>query len=378
MTENEQEELDQHVARSRGKLKIFLGALPGVGKTFTMLSEAHRRVSRGEDIVVGFVEAHGRPETEKLVEGLEVIPRKQIEYRGATFEEMNTDGVLARKPEWVLVDELAHTNIPGASREKRWQDVEVLLDNGINVISTVNVQHFESLNDIVFEITGVRVRETVPDRVIDGAYEIELVDLPPDALINRLKRGDIYHMEKVPQALRNFFRKGNITALREMALLKTADEVDEKLLEYMNQHAIADGWAAQERVLVALPPGALASKLVRRGYRLAKRLRTNFTCVFVRLPGSRLSSAGEQALQEGFALAKSLGGEVVEIEAESVAEEIIAFAKERRITFIVMGQSGRSRLDEIFRGSTINRIMRETHNIDVVVVADPEKEGKGA
>ncbi len=215
-------------AGTRGRLKVFLGAVPGVGKTYRMLAEAHRRVSRGEDVAIGLVEPHGRPATSELMEGLEQIPLKDIEYRGKVFHELDTDAVLKRKPEWVLIDELAHTNAPGAKHEKRWQSIEELRDVGINIITTVNVQHLESLNDAVYEITGVRVRETVPDRIIDSAEEIELVDLTPDALINRLKRGDIYHGESIPQALGNFFKKGNIVALRELALRQTAQDVDEQ------------------------------------------------------------------------------------------------------------------------------------------------------
>jgi two-component system, OmpR family, sensor histidine kinase KdpD len=368
-------DLDEHVAKKRGKLKIFLGAAPGVGKTFTMLAEARRRFSRGENLAVGFVETHGRAETARQLEGLDIVPRQRIEYRDTTFEEMDVDAVLARRPEWVLVDELAHTNVPGSRNAKRWQDVEELLDAGINVISTVNVQHFESLNDTVFDITGVRVRETLPDWILDEADEVVFIDVTPEALINRLKRGDIYKLEKVPQALKSFFRKGNLSALRELALRRTADEVDEQLLEYMKDQKIERGWATQERVLVCLSPRfALSAKLVRRGYRVARQFKSAFQCVFVSVPGASLSHDEEETLEKIYGLARNLGGQVAELEGESVASEIIAFALEHQITLIVMGQSARSRVREIVSGSIVARIMRESANIDIFVVADPEKQ----
>ncbi len=274
MTSEERQEIDAHVARQRGKLKIFLGALAGVGKTYKMLSEARRRFSRGENIVVGLVETHGRQGTAELLEGMEQVPLKPIKYRDKTFYELDTAAVIARRPEWVLIDELAHTNIPGTVHPKRWQSIEEIRDAGINVITTLNVQHVESLNDAVQEITGVRVRETVPDWVIDTADEVELVDLTPDAVLNRLRRGDIYKDDKVPQALANFFRKGNIVALRELALRLTAEEVDEQLQHYMEAHRMPQGKAARESIVVCISPHARALKLVRRGYTLAKRYQT--------------------------------------------------------------------------------------------------------
>ena len=368
----EQTTLHQKHARH----KIFLGAAPGVGKTFTMLSEAHRRLERGEDIVIGIVETHKRAETARQVEGLPQIPRKYLEYRGTVLEEMDTAAVIARRPEWVLVDELAHTNAPGTIHAKRWQSVIEILNAGINVISTVNVQHFESLNDIVFEITGVRVRETLPDAILDEADEVVLIDVTPDALINRLKRGDIYAMDKVPRALNHFFRQGNLSALRELALRKTADEVDEKLQEYRENQRISETWATHDRVMVCLTPRPVAAKLVRRGYRLARRLSGAFWCVFVRVPGAILHEKDEATLQELSEMTRNLGGENVILEGEDPAAEIIRFAKEHQVTFIVMGQSVRTRLQEILWGSVITRVMRETRNIDVLVVADTESEEK--
>ena len=287
--EHPEELTGDHIARNRGKLKIFLGAVPGVGKTYKMLAEAQRRYSRGEDIVIGIVETHGRSATAKMTEGLEQVPLKHMDYRDRVFTELDTAAVIARKPEWVLIDELAHTNIPGTVHAKRWQSVEEILNAGINVIATVNVQHTESLNDTVFDITGVRVRETLPDFVIDNADEVELVDLTPDALINRLKRGDIYKAEKIPQALSNFFRKGNIVALRELALRKTADEVDDQLRVYMEVHKMAQAKTAREDILVCFTPRPVALKLIRRGYRISRRLQGNFTCLYVKVPGTFLN-----------------------------------------------------------------------------------------
>lgn len=356
---------------TRGRLKIFLGAVAGVGKTYRMLAEAHRRVERnGEDVVIGIVETHGRPATTALVAGLEQVPLKAIEYRGKTFYEMDTDAVIARHPEWVLVDELAHTNVPGTVPPKRWQSVEQIRHAGVSVISTLNVQHLESLNDAVYEITGVRVRETIPDVIVDHADEVELEDLTPDAVINRLKRGDIYQGEKVPQALASFFRKGNIVALRELALRKTVDEVDTQLHDYMEAHHMAQGKAAHEHITVLVAPRPLAARLVRRGYRLAKRLQGTFSAVHVRVPGAAPSGKEQALLDEAYNLTRNLGGQVIELSGDSVAQEIIKHVTEAETTFIVMGQSARSRLEEIIRGSIINRIMRDTKNIDIVVVAD--------
>lgn len=358
--------------RTRGCHKIFLGYAAGVGKTYTMLSEARRRASRGEDVVIGFVEPHDRPETVALTQGLKRIPTKKIEYRGTTFEELDTDAVLAAHPEWVLVDELAHTNVPGTRHAKRWQAVEELLDAGINVISTVNVQHFESLNDTVEQITGVRVRETLPDRVLDEADEVVLVDVTPEALMNRLKRGAIYREDKVDQALTNFFRRGNLVALREMALRKTAEEVDDDLDEFMSTHDVDKTWGAVDRVLVAVTSKPTGAKLVRRGYQLAHRLGGDLWVVHVR-PPAVLLRAEEQTVIDGLReLAGELQGNFIELQGEDVAAEIIDFARSHQITFIVMGQSVRGRMDEVLRGSIVTRIMRETRNIDIVVVADGE------
>jgi two-component system sensor histidine kinase KdpD len=378
LTPEEKEQLNSHVARTRGCHKIFLGYAPGVGKTYTMLSEAQRRHARGEDVVVGFVEPHRRPETIALLEGLEKVPTKKFDYRGTTLEELDTAAIIARHPEWVLVDELAHTNAPGAKHEKRWQAVDELLEAGINVISTVNVQHFESLNDVVAQITGVRVRETVPDRILDDADEVELVDITPQALVNRLNRGVIYDPAKVPQALANFFRKGNLVALREMALRKTAEEVDEDLGEFLERHDVDKTWGVADHVVVTLTPRPLAAKLIRRGYRLSSRLNGRLSVLYVRPPAVTLSAREKVYLADLTQLCKTLGGDYIEVSSDDPGAAIIEFARKEQATYIVMGQSARSRLDEIVRGSIVTRIMRETRNIDVLVVADPEKAERSA
>ncbi len=356
--------------RPRGRLKIFLGAVAGVGKTYRMLAEAHRRVERGEDVVIGLVESHGRPATTELVRGLEQVPLKEIRYRGKTFHELDAEAVIARCPTWALVDELAHTNIPGSRHPKRWQDVLDILAAGISVISTLNVQHLESLNDAVFELTGVRVRETIPDAVVDAADELELEDLTPDALLNRLKRGDIYHGEKIPQALAGFFRKENIVALRELALRKTAEEVDTQLGTVLAASQAAQARAARVKIAVLVAGRPLAGRLVRRGYRLAERLQGTFTTVHVVVPGAAPSRAEQAQLDQAYEMTRNLGGQVVELQGDSVATEVVRYVTENGISLIVMGQSARSRLEEVVRGSIINRIMRETTGVDIVVVAD--------
>ncbi len=356
-----------------GRHKVFLGYAAGVGKTYTMLAEAQRRRSRGEDIVIGFVEPHHRPETAALTEGLERVPTKLIDYRGTVFKELDTDAVIGRRPQWVLVDELAHTNVPGTRHQKRWQSVEEILEAGINVISTVNVQHLESLNDTVQQVTGVTIRETMPDRILDEADEVELVDVTPAALINRIKRGIIYEPAKVPSALSHFFRTGNLVALRELALRKTAEEVDEELSDFIESHDVDKTWGVNERVLVVVTPTPMGAKLVRRGYRLARRVGGKFWMLYVRPPGMSLSGKEERALEELRYMALDFGGEVVEQTGDDPAAEIVAFAKGHQISFIVMGQSVRTRLDEVFRGSIVNRIMRETRNVDILVVAGGDR-----
>ncbi len=357
------------VAQSAGGSKIFLGMAPGVGKTFTMLSEAHRRKSRGEDIVIGYVEGHARAETQELVYGLEVIPRKRIEYRGREFEEMDTEAVIARRPEWALVDELAHTNVPGAGHPKRWQSINDILDAGINVISTVNVQHLESLNDTIADLTGTRVRETFPDHFLDEADEVVVVDVTPEALINRLKRGAVYDLPKVDKALTNFFTPEKLSALRELALRRTAEEVDEELHALEGEDAVP---GASDAVLVTITPREVSQRLIRRGYRIAERMQGSLYVVHVATPERAVSPKERAELDRLLGLARNLGGETAELKGESVAAEVVDFAKEHKVTWVVMGQSVRSRMQEIVRGSIVTRIMRELHGVDVVIIADPE------
>jgi two-component system, OmpR family, sensor histidine kinase KdpD len=358
--------------RTRGRHKIFLGYAAGVGKTYTMLSEAHRRMERGEDVVVGYVEPHGRPATQVLLDGLEQVPVKLFEYRGTTLTEMDTAAVLRRRPQVVLVDELAHTNAPGAEHAKRWQSVLDIVAAGIGVMSTVNVQHFESVNDTVFEITGVRPQETLPDSILRDADEVVLVDLTVNALLNRLQRGVIYAPDKVPRALEHFFREGNLLALRELALRTTAERVDESLDEYVEDHKIKDPWHTEDRVLVCVPASPLAKTLVRRGHRLARRFQGGFWTVFVRVPGVRLKPEEEAQLQEAFALSRDLGGKVLEVDGESAAREIIRLAGEHRATHLIVGQSRRSRFKDLTGSSVVSELLRASHGVDVLVIADPD------
>jgi two-component system, OmpR family, sensor histidine kinase KdpD len=360
------------VYRTRGRHKIFLGYAAGVGKTYTMHSEAHRRAERGEDLVVGYVEPHGRPATQALLEGLEQVPVKLFEYRGAVLSEMDTAAVLRRRPQVALVDELAHTNAPGADHAKRWQSVLDILAAGIGVTSTVNVQHFESVNDAVFEITGVRPQETLPDSILRDADEVVLVDLTVNALLNRLQRGVIYAPDKVPRALEHFFREGNLLALRELALRTTAERVDESLEEYVEDHKIKDPWHTEDRVLVCVPASPLAKTLVRRGQRLARRFQGGFWTVFVRVPGVRLKPEEEAQLQEAFALSRDLGGKVLEVDGESVAREILRLAGEHRATHLIVGQSRRSRLKGLTGSSVVTELLRAARGVDVLVIADPD------
>src|ERR1700757_4777199 len=305
-------EAARHEDARAGRLKIFVGAAPGVGKTYEMLQQARARKRDGYDIVVGVVETHGRKETEALLEGLEIIPRRRIEYRGQWLEEMDIDAIIARKPQIVLVDELAPTNAPGSRHPKRCMDVEELLNRGINVYSTVNIQHIESLNDVVAQITGVRVRETVPDRVFDRADSVELVDLTPDDLIQRLKEGKVYVPKQAERALEHFFSPANLTALRELALRRTADRVDEQLLTHMQEHAIQGPWAAGERVLVCVSEDPRAAGLVRYAKRLSDRLHAPFTALGVETRRTlRLSEEQRGRIADTLRLAESLGGEAM-------------------------------------------------------------------
>jgi two-component system, OmpR family, sensor histidine kinase KdpD len=352
----------------RGRHKIFLGFAAGVGKTCEMLSEANRRRERGQEVVIGYLETHGRAGTEALIGELPCVPRRQQVYKNTAFDEMDTEAILARPPQCILVDELAHTNVPGSPRAKRWQDVEVLLGAGINVLSTLNVQHLESLNDTVFEITGVRVRETVPDHVLRDADEVQMIDITPRALVNRLERGDIYKPEKVAQARQNWFREGNLNALREIALREIAQEVDDELETYRRERRIAQPWATHDRIMVCLSPTQSSLRLLRRGWRIARRLKGELVAVYVESRPPRLQ---EQAiLKADFAVADQLQIPVVTLQGSDVAAELVRYAREKSVTQVVLGHSDRSHWQELLRGSIINRLTRELRSIDLLIMAN--------
>ena len=322
---------------ARGRLRIYLGAAPGVGKTYAMLGEGRRRASRGTDVVVGFVEPHGRPVTEAMIGDLEQVPRREVTYRDATFTEMDLDAVLARHPEIALVDELAHTNVPGSRNAKRWEDVEELLAAGIGVISTVNVQHLESLNDVVESITNVPQRETVPDEVVRRADQIELVDMSPEALRRRMAHGNVYAPEKVDAALSHYFRVGNLTALRELALLWVADRVDTALAAYRAEQGIAQTWPARERVVVALTGGPEGEALIRNGARIASRGAAGELMAVYVSRSDGLAGASPGALAQQRALVESLGGTFHSVVGEDTAAAILDFARGVNASQIVLG-----------------------------------------
>jgi two-component system sensor histidine kinase KdpD len=361
-----------------GKLRIFVGAAPGVGKTYTMLETARARKKDGDDIVVGVVETHGRKETEALLEGLEVIPRRHVEYRGRTLEEMDIDAIVARRPRIVLIDELAHTNAPGSRHPKRYLDVEEILNNGIDVYTTVNIQHIESLNDVVAQITRVRVRETVPDEIFDRAESVELVDLPPGDLIQRLKEGKVYITQQAERALEHFFSPANLTALRELALRRTAERVDEQLLTEMQAKAIPGPWAAGERMLVCISEDPRSAGLVRATRRVADRLHAPWTAMYIETGRStRLDNEERDRIADTLRLAMSLGGEAVTIPGGSrrIADDLLAYARTNNITQIVIGKSTRSRWFEILHGSVVHDLVRRAGTISVHVIAGEEIEG---
>ncbi len=353
---------------ARGALRVYLGAAPGVGKTFAMLNEGRRRGDRGTDVVIGFVETHGRALTAEQIGDLEIVPRGKIAYRGTEFEEMDLDAVLARRPTLALVDELAHTNVPGSRNEKRWQDVEELLEAGIDVVSTVNIQHLESVNDVVERITGVQQRETLPDEVVRRADQVELVDSTPEALRRRMAHGNIYKPEKVDAALANYFRPGNLAALRELALLWVADKVDESLQQYMEDHGITAAWETRERVVVALTGATGGEHLVRRASRIATRAKGDLLGVHVRA-GEGLSGPPPGLLERHRTLLEDLGGAYHEIVGADPSLALVDFARAERATQLVMGSSRRSRWNHVLRGSVINRVVRASGDIDVHIIS---------
>jgi two-component system sensor histidine kinase KdpD len=353
----------------RGQLRIYLGAAAGVGKTFAMLSEGHRREERGADVVVAFAETHGRPQTAALIDGLEVVPRKRLEYRDSFFEEMDVDAVLARKPQIALVDELAHTNVPGSRNEKRWQDVAELLDAGIDVISAVNVQHLESVTDVVEQITGVVQRETVPDAVVRAADQVELVDMTAEALRRRMAHGNIYPPEKIDAALTNYFRAGNLSALRELALLWLADKVDEGLQKYRAEHDITSTWEARERVVVALTGGSEGDTLIRRAARIAARASGGDLLAVHVTKSDGLTGANPANLARQRQLVESLGGSYHQVVGDNISEALLTFAKAENATQLVLGASRRSWLLALLTGPGIGaRTIRGSGAIDVHIV----------
>src|SRR5262247_2310191 len=370
--ENERPNPDELLARvqraaraeTRGKLKIFFGACAGVGKTYAMLLGAREQKSEGVDIVVGLVETHRRKETAALLEGLEILPRRSVPYRGVELEEFDLDAALARKPRLIVVDELAHTNAPGSRHAKRWQDIEELLDAGIDVYTAMNVQHLESLNDVVGKITGIRVWETVPDKVFDDAHEVE-----PDELIERLHEGKVYMPEAAAGALQNFFRKGNLIALREMALRRTAERVDRQMREYRTDEGIEAPWPVAERIVVCVGPGANAERIVRAGARLAARLKADWTAVYVETPRlQRLADSERDRILRNLRLAEQLGGIAITLGGGNVAEEILVYARASNSTRIVVGRARRDGLRAWLPLSAADRIVAGASDLEVQVV----------
>ena len=366
--------------QQRGRLKIFLGYAAGVGKTYAMLEAAHQRQREGVDVVIGYVETHKRVETEALVAGLELIPLCQITYHNIQLNEMDIDAILKRKPALVLVDELAHTNVPGSRHAKRHADVEELLDAGIDVYTTINIQHIESLNDVVAQITGMTVRETIPDSVIDDVTDIELIDLPPDELIKRLQDGKVYVPDQAQRAIEKFFRKGNLTALRELTMRRAAERVDDQMRAYMRTSAIPGPWPASERLLVCISPGALGERLIRTARRLADELKAEWFAVYVETPDqSRVSQEQLDQVAKSLRLAEELGARTRTIPGDSVAETILAYAHRHNVTKIIAGKPVYSRWIEFLRGSTVDRLIRTSGKIDVYVIsseAEPQKTRK--
>jgi two-component system sensor histidine kinase KdpD len=358
---------------ARGMLRIYLGAAPGVGKTYAMLNEGCRRMGRGTDVVVGFVEPHGRPNTAAQVRDLEVVPRRSLDYKGKSFEEMDVDAVLERKPKVALVDELAHTNVPGSRNAKRWQDIEELLGAGIDVISTVNIQHLESLNDVVEAITGISQRETVPDSWVRGADQIEIVDMTPEALRRRMAHGNVYPADQVDTALANYFRPGNLAALRELALLWVADRVEEGLKDYRERHGIASPWETRERVVVGLTGAPGADTLIRRASRIAQRTKAELMGVYVRADEAVYSS--REQLGKDQALLAELGGVYREVVGDDIAKTLVEVARSENATQVVLGATRRSRWTEFLRGSVVNMVLREAGgSLDVHVISTVTEE----
>lgn len=362
----------EEIAAQRGKLKIFIGACAGVGKTYAMLNAAQQRIAEGIDVVIGVVETHGRSETIKLLEKFpEVLPLRKINYRGKSLAELDIDTALQRAPQLIIVDELAHTNIEGSRHVKRWQDVDELLVNGINVYTTLNVQHLESLNDVVGSITGIRIWETIPDRFFDSADEVTLVDLPPDELLERLKEGKVYIPEQVEHAAKNFFRKGNLIALRELALRRTADRVDLQMRAYRADHAIANVWQARERIIACIGPGSIGDKLVRSAARLANELKADWLAVYVETPAlQRLSKADRQRILDHLKLAEELGAETATLASSDLIATLIAYSQSRNANKLVVGHPTDLPWYQQWHPRFIDTLARFSPDIDIYVVGN--------
>jgi two-component system sensor histidine kinase KdpD len=358
--------------KTKGAFKLFLGYAPGVGKTYAMLGEGIRRHARGEDVVVGVVETHGRKATLELAEQMEAVPRRKIEYKGTIFEEMDVDAIIARRPAVVLVDELAHTNIPGSKHRKRYEDVQEILQAKIDVLSTMNIQHLESAAPTVHSITGITVRETVPDWVPLLASETVMVDLTPEALQNRLKRGDVYSTEKVNQALGNFFRAGNLIALRELALRQVAEHVDRSLGSYMDAKAIEDNWAVRERLAVCISSNPAGQYVIARAARMARRLDAEFYVVYVELKAGE-SPADQRSLAANLQFAQDLGAIVVRAKGRSVAHAVAELVREKRITQVIFGRTAVKGWRRFLYLTAVHRFLREAPAVDVHIVTHEDE-----
>jgi two-component system, OmpR family, sensor histidine kinase KdpD len=358
----------------RGTLTVYLGAAPGVGKTYAMLHDGRRLKAEGIDVVAGFVETYGRAETEAAIGDLEIVPRKRVPYKGTSLEEMDAEAIIARRPAVCLVDELAHTNAPGSARAKRWMDVEAIRDAGLDVIATVNIQHLESLHMAVESITGVAVRETIPDKIVDDAERVELVDISPEALRKRLEQGRIYPPERAQAAMANFFRAGNLAAQRELALRRTAKEVQDQLEQYMQEHQIGATWPTTERVMVAIDHRPIARDLLRNAWRLAKGFRADAMLAVSAVDREKLDLVQQKRLDENLTLAEDLGFEVHQIAGGdsrlAIGDALVRFANEQHVTQLVLGQSARNRFQILLYGSVINHVLRHAKNVDLHIMAE--------
>ena len=375
MTENEKSDISRILSRvkaeeaSRGKLKIFFGAMAGVGKTYAMLEAARVRKKSGSDVVVGYVETHKRAETDALLEGLEILPVKKVLYKNVEIREFDIDLALKRHPELILVDELAHSNAPGSRYLKRWQDVEELLEAGVDVFTTLNVQHCESANDVVAQVTGVTVRETVPDTFVEKAYDIELVDLPPEDLLKRLQEGKVYLGDQAERAINNFFQIGNLIALRQMALQYTSRIVDAKMRSYKESHSISKVWSVRDRFLISIGPSTRAISLIRAGKRIASAIGVEWTVAYVEAPSYMYKKEDRNKIAEMMRFAEKLGAETVTLSGQDVADTLIDYARSKNISKIIIGKPGRPKWHEFIFGSVINRLARKCGEIDLYLLS---------